>query len=168
MKKIFGVVVLSALVFLGFSVSAQPVIGITSVQGGDKVYLLVSGPTNLSYSVQWSTNGHNFGPITAYPTSYDNKMAFLLASNVWGYFRARTISNGVTYYSTNQPLVFFLNLSEEGTNAVISVNGPANLSYTIETSPDLKNWSTSFIGVSGQTNFVDPKIFQRFYRGRAL
>lgn len=168
MKKLLSFVVLTAVFAFWESVmSAQINFGLTSVVQTNKLFLIVEGPTNLSYSVQYSTNGLNWSATPSFVTAYAGKPAFVqLIPPSYGYYRAVTSSNSVFYVSTNSPLIYGLKASLVGANRQINVLGPTNLAYVIEGSTNLMNWTPQFIGVTGQTNFIDPQILQRFYRGK--
>jgi len=168
MKRMFFAVILLVATLVSGPVLAQTNINLSPVYDSGRLYLLVTGPSNLSYSVEKSLDGVTWSNAPAFPTFFMDKLAFVPAgTNALGYYyRARTSSNSIVYYSTNSPIAFGLTQKVVGENAVVVVNGPPNKAYIIEASTNLLNWSPVLIGTIGQTNFNDPLRMRRFFRGK--
>lgn len=163
---------LLTIFFLSASISdAQTVsFGLTNGFKNERLELSVIGPNNLSYSVQYSpdsTNQASFTPISLPGGFIGSKITFIQTNlSKVGYYRTLTVSNSVTYYSTNLFLFFRGNVVLSNGNRQILVLGPTNEVYVIESSANLTNWSPAFTGILGQTNFIDPGTATRFYRAK--
>ncbi|MFA6536739.1 MAG: hypothetical protein WC250_02610 [Candidatus Paceibacterota bacterium] len=168
MKKSLSLAVLTLVCLFSIRESlAQVHFGLTSVVETNKFFLVVDNPAGLSYTFEWSTNGSSWSAAPGFATTYGNKPARVqLNPPVPGYYRATAYSNGVPYTSTNSPLVYSLKASTSGGNRQIQVVGLPSLTYAIEGSTNLVNWTNVFTGTLGQTNFVDPLILPRFYRAK--
>lgn len=167
MKRLLLVVLTVVSVLTIQQISAQVYFGLTPIVQTNRLFLVVEGPTGLSYSIQRSTNGSDWSGATVFPTIYGGKQAFLQSDlTAYGYYRAAAYSNSVFYTSTNSPLIYSLRALVVAGNCHINVYGPTNRAYTVESSTNLITWSSQFIGLSGQTNFIDPALLQRFYRAK--
>jgi hypothetical protein len=142
--------------------------GLANESKNDKFFFSIIGSNNLSYSIQYSPNSTNsFGPISLPGGLINGKITFVQTNVAQvGYYRALTVSNNVTYYSTNHVVAVTVAISATGSLRQISIRGPTNLVYTVEAAQSLGgSWIPAFVGSTGQTNFTDSlNSSQRFYR----
>lgn len=141
------------------SVDAQFAFGTTNaiVLGRPALQLVGSPQLGVSYSVQTSADGvSNWGPVNNWVPSSPVGTFVKLDPNQTGYYRIIGTSNQVVYPSTNNVVMFKVNIEiVEGVGRRITVNGPTNLIYSIQATQDLKVWSTIINGVSNQMIFTD-------------
>jgi len=123
-----------------------------------------------SYSLQTSSDGVNWGPVSGWASglTIDGKITFVkLDSAQTGYYRVITTQSQIQYNSTNTLVLTRANVEIVEGGRRVTIVGPANLAYTVETSEDLVNWTASLIGVTSQLIFTDSsQVPYRFYRVR--
>ena len=132
------------------------------------MYLTLQVTPNVTYAIQASTDLHNWGTIT----NVTSPTPLMLIADPQATSYVRRFYRGVAQLtSVARPAIISTTL-QPGPQLALTLSGTAGVSYTLEASTNLSNWTTRsncVMGTNGLFQFIEPNVTNppiRFYRAR--
>jgi len=131
------------------------------------MYLTLQVTPNFTYAIEASTNLHDWVVIT----NVTSLTPFILISDPQATNYTRRFYRGVALAAIARPLITSTTL-QPGPHLALTITGTPGLTYTLETSTNLMNWtarSNILIAPNGLFQFLEPTVTTppiRYYRLR--